>query len=476
LSVELLSGRLHANPWGRHVNEGIVEWPPSPWRLLRALVAAWHRSGRTERETLATVIRKLAPAPEIRVPPACRGNTCHYMPGYGPGDKRYIRDRVVDAFVSVTPGERVIYWWEDASLTGPELELLDRLAGYLSYLGRVESWCRVGVVTERPLAGVLCSPKGASADPPSPDWEEVSLLAPRPGLSGEELVRSLEVPSRYLRQRGRPIPEGARTVPYLRPALLEDVPLPSRRPWPSGEVVRFAPGGRVLPPVTEAVAVGYAMREAAMAQFGRSNGGENAPLLSGRGEDGRPLSGHRHCHYLPSDEDGDGRLDHLTVWCPAGLGEEELAALRSVRDLRVRELDYSLQAFYMLAATRRELEAVPVLGRSATWLSITPFVPVRHVRRRSGGVRDTPADQVRLELERRGFPPPKDVRFLVRGRYPWLAYRRRHRGRGITPNHAGYGFVIEFEEEVSGPIALGYGSHYGLGLFLPARRPPAPGE
>ncbi len=29
------AGRYHATPWGRHVNEGVAEWPPSPWRLLR---------------------------------------------------------------------------------------------------------------------------------------------------------------------------------------------------------------------------------------------------------------------------------------------------------------------------------------------------------------------------------------------------------------------------------------------------------
>ena len=33
------AGRYHATPWGNHVNEGIIEWPPSPWRLLRALLA-----------------------------------------------------------------------------------------------------------------------------------------------------------------------------------------------------------------------------------------------------------------------------------------------------------------------------------------------------------------------------------------------------------------------------------------------------
>ena len=35
-------GRYHANPWDRAVNEGASEWPPSPWRILRALVATWH--------------------------------------------------------------------------------------------------------------------------------------------------------------------------------------------------------------------------------------------------------------------------------------------------------------------------------------------------------------------------------------------------------------------------------------------------
>lgn len=32
-------GRYHATPWGHHVNEGRIEWPPSPWRLLRAFIA-----------------------------------------------------------------------------------------------------------------------------------------------------------------------------------------------------------------------------------------------------------------------------------------------------------------------------------------------------------------------------------------------------------------------------------------------------
>ena len=44
IKLRFLAGRFHATPWGRHVNEGVVEWPPSPWRLLRALAATFYRA------------------------------------------------------------------------------------------------------------------------------------------------------------------------------------------------------------------------------------------------------------------------------------------------------------------------------------------------------------------------------------------------------------------------------------------------
>lgn len=39
ISIRFLTGRAHLHPWQTHHSEGRVEWPPSPWRLLRALVA-----------------------------------------------------------------------------------------------------------------------------------------------------------------------------------------------------------------------------------------------------------------------------------------------------------------------------------------------------------------------------------------------------------------------------------------------------
>ncbi len=32
IAIQFSAGRFHATPWGHHVNEGLPEWPPSPWR------------------------------------------------------------------------------------------------------------------------------------------------------------------------------------------------------------------------------------------------------------------------------------------------------------------------------------------------------------------------------------------------------------------------------------------------------------
>src|SRR5690606_1950215 len=72
------AGRYHATPWGRHVNEGDVEWPPSPLRLLRALLAVgFNRLGWA---AVPDVGRRLLEAlsrvpPVFHLPPASAAHT-----------------------------------------------------------------------------------------------------------------------------------------------------------------------------------------------------------------------------------------------------------------------------------------------------------------------------------------------------------------------------------------------------------------
>src|ERR1041385_4080909 len=75
------TGRLHATPWGRHVNEGAVEWPPSPYRLMRGLYDAWKRkNAEVPDEAMESLFRALAmEAPSYSLPLATASHTRSYL-------------------------------------------------------------------------------------------------------------------------------------------------------------------------------------------------------------------------------------------------------------------------------------------------------------------------------------------------------------------------------------------------------------
>ncbi|RME25664.1 MAG: type I-U CRISPR-associated protein Cas5/Cas6, partial [Deltaproteobacteria bacterium] len=69
VGFEFPLGRYHASPWGTHPNEGEVEWPPSPWRLVRALYASWHeKSPHLSEDLVLGLLRKLATPPAYHLP------------------------------------------------------------------------------------------------------------------------------------------------------------------------------------------------------------------------------------------------------------------------------------------------------------------------------------------------------------------------------------------------------------------------
>src|SRR5690606_15980622 len=77
--------RYHATPWSHHVNEGLIEWPPSPWRVLRALIATGysklHWPAGSPPQVAVTLIEKLSSVlPRYRLPKAVGTHSRHYMP------------------------------------------------------------------------------------------------------------------------------------------------------------------------------------------------------------------------------------------------------------------------------------------------------------------------------------------------------------------------------------------------------------
>lgn len=487
LGLRFLQG-YHGTTWGDHVNEGRPEWPPSPWRILRALVATWKRKAPAlpEADVLGLLGKLAGELPEFHLPPATTGHTRHFMPG------NKSRTLVFDTFVVTHPGEPVGVVWRTVSLSEAETAALQTLLAGLGYLGRAESWCTASILD--PIHIPFTETRAhTGTDGIAEGHEPVRVLAAVPEASGQGLLRHLMVDTGVLRDKRLLDPPGSRWVVYAR-----------RRDCLDGDPKSVAPAGltyalspsvfarylidaKPLPSVTQALAVGELARRSVMALYGRAQDGARSSALSGRDEDGRPLAGHRHAFYLATDEDRDGRLEHLTIVASGGFSEADINALNSLSRLNPGGGGTELELLLLGTGAADDLVRVggPV-GPAKTWASVTPFVLNRHPKTyRSGQAKlrenglqvDGPEDQVRREWGLRreldsALPELLEVETVsgatAGGRtLRWLEFRRwRSRGGGSATPHAS-GFRLTFAGDVVGPVALGYGCHFGLGLFLP---------
>jgi CRISPR-associated protein Csb2 len=200
----------------------------------------------------------------------------------------------------------------------------------------------------------------------------------------------------------------------------------------------------------------------------------HSEAIVGKTVDGVPLAGHLHAHYLATDEDGDGRLDHVTLYAPRGFDRHDLAAIGALRTIFRQGNRPDVQLVLAGLAETKELSGIPIFGHSRKWHSVTPFSLPRFANRGGGKPprpRDLPEAQLVRELKSRGLPEPVSIKprdgYEAGGRplVRWLEFQTRRfngtQGFGLA------GFELEFAEPVAGPLALGFGCHFGLGLFLP---------
>ena len=558
LSFSFPAHRYHATPWGRHVNEADVAWPPEPWRILRALIAAYWRKGACghwSKEEAASLIDALAAAPPIyRLPEdAVHAHTRHYMPA--PSKKTL----VFDAFAHLPDGAAIVVAWPDLFLESRHFELVADLAEAIGYLGRAESWVECTASAQWDAALANCVPLDDSGNE---SGEVVEVLAPltAPGYAAqrgrllaqadaeeraaaqaagkrpptelglnrrrersfgvtlpERLIDALAVDTADFQKHGWNRPPSARQIRYRRTPLS---PHPrragghrSRAPDPSRyTVARYLLAGRPQPRIEDAVRIGEVMRRAALSKFEWERDpdtGRNRPLappeISGRGQDNSPLRDphHSHAFWLPEDADGDGLIDHVCVYAATGFDTRVRSALDRLTRLWVRtggaDTDGGGRREWRLAlegfGTCEEFAQVcALLRRAREWQSVTPFLPTGHLKRTSEShqvrrmlehgqrVEGSLAEasgyprELRRLLQRRGMLPgalveQTRVQLLphveVHGapRRPLRFHRFRSRGRETNTDAHGAFLRLRFPEAVTGPVALGYGCHFGLGLF-----------
>ncbi|MGQ0617892.1 MAG: type I-G CRISPR-associated protein Csb2 [Acidimicrobiia bacterium] len=454
---------MHATPWGTHVNEGGVEWPPSPWRLLRGLVGTWlTRCEDLAGDVVRPVLGVLAEPPAIRVAARSEASIRSYIPSeaHRRGMSAPDTDLMVDAFAAVAPGSGVSYRWA-IDFDPVQRRALERIVEALPYLGRAESVCE---------ASARFDDDGAEG------WEEVHtddsgdgarVLVPTTPLDLDGLCVSI----RRMRKGGALHAPGSRWVRYRVPEpVVPGQPRSRRNAPPPAEVVRFALNGAAPVSIRHTLVVAEAMRVAAMSQYGRLNGGGASETLAGKRPDGTPLLGNRHAHWSPLDVDGDGLLDTILVWARAGFDDADLAALGAVRQVRFHGGDRLGSADRLAVALEAtvgldQLVAVGLErlgGASSGWRSSTPFLPQRHPKGQDRLV--FLLDCVCRELTARGFDSPFEIE--QESETSWGSFRRHRRAERLAQARPGFGLWLRFDRPVGGPIAIGSLSHFGMGQFV----------
>ena len=551
LAFELVGKRYHATPWGSHVNEGLVEWPPSPWRLLRALVATgfgrlgWSALEGSAKELLELLGRVV---PSYCLPEASSAHTRHYMPiGGGKTTK------VLDTFVRLPDGDTTIWVKYPTGLPTASRELLRKLASSIGYLGRAESWAE-GRLVEDATEAPKCEWIEPGARPPGEGYERVEALAldhPEEYAAWRQgyIARSKEALEKAERAKAeakgkafkalakKDIEKLEQSVPLdTVSALLQDTGNLRREGWsqPPGTrfvsyyrradalVPRIAPrvrATRETPPTAVLLAIASDTKNAdllpsiknvarfmdriheTLARKVDELGLAETDWLTGKHK-GEPIFGHRHLALQPvrkrgaerfRDDMGSAKFDHVLAVCPMGFSRGALAALHAAK----RTYSKDLPTLYLTVVGEGEPElfdgGVPIARESRVLRSVTPFVPAWHLKPRGNG---SLLSQVQRELANRGLPSAVTVEIETRGRHGFqpvesavlgryagdlrvlvgseqeelsLRFRhvRRERGERRAPMNVGLSLRLTFDAPVRGPVALGFGSHFGLGLFEP---------
>jgi CRISPR-associated protein Csb2 len=475
IAVRFPLGRYYATPWDRSVNEGATEWPPSPWRVLRALVATWHtRWPDLPAPVMDGLLAALGDPPSYRTPPGMPVHTRHYLPGldHKRGDPGGT-DLTLDPFLWLDPEpdtELLIQW--PADLGSDQRQTLAKLAELLPYLGRAESVCHARLLDEDPAPDQTWGRPGANGP------QRLRLLAAAQPVSRA----ALEVSTMEVRKQRRTLPPGTVWISYAAgpaaPRQTEPEPEPAVI-----EAVRFAVTGPAPLTSRHGVLLADAAHRAASRKLEAAGIGDprRKQLFGTAGA----TTGHTHAHWIPIAVDASpaARVHALAIWVPRKLRPQEVAAVISLGSLSGQlgapGEGYEVRGFppvRLLFQGAGTLEQVaPELCRPARrWQSLTPYLPVRHRKRETLDAFLT--SDVAAELDHRaGWRDSQWPAVTVTPAGPepgmpdrWARQFRRYRlTEHMNKSRPGLGLRLEFGESVAGPLLLGQLGHFGYGIFVP---------
>ena len=227
--------------------------------------------------------------------------------------------------------------------------------------------------------------------------------------------------------------------------------------------------GAALPSLTRTLPLARAARAGVMRTLDRFGQTRLPDWLHHAGEEGDSA------YWLPLDPNDDGSVEQIACVRPGGLGFEILPGFSAGADLYLGEGTRGEPAgrWRMEPDSMGPLAPGGLIGPARHWISATPFVAGRETKRENGAprARRSLEEQLRDDLQKRGLiafgveaAPAREIPggALTAVKFDLIAERMR------PPPSAPAAFVrLAFAEPVFGPLALGYGAHYGLGFLRP---------
>lgn len=458
VEVRFLHGTLRAGSASDAARTGLEdrgEWPPSPARLFSAFVAADGTQGRCRvTDGSELVLLERADPPRIHA------------------DPRVLRSRLAERFVVanhraagsttqayplrtnalVRPGTRIapfqsrcVYVWDDLQPTDDERRALRLRAARIGYVGAADSPTTVRLLDDLP------------PDLP-PVWRPSTDGRVTLPVTFEGLLAALDASFETFTGGGQ-VQRGwlpTRHAAYRDPDQPEPVGSTGETVW-----LRFEPA------VADhhVLAVTETLRDAVLSHYPA----DAVPaVLHGHGMDGQ---GWQQARYLPLVEVGHafatGRIHGAAVWLPPDTPEEIRAGVRtavlSIRRL-VRGNRFDV-AVGLHGGAERPWAAHPDRwrGPATRWVSATPVVHERH-----GPVDDA---EIARWCDHVGLPAPARWRLA---RHPLTVGGVQLRGHALRHRYPGSPFshlALEFARPQMGPLAIGRGRQFGLGLLAPHRQP-----
>lgn len=493
-------GRFHSTPWRINpFDDAYGEWPPSPWRLTRAVVARWYQwrretAGTWPEDELESLIRAL-----------CRSEYRFYLPdqarqlailrqyqpvefGWNPaakkaaGTKSYGTSLIQDNAWCIPPDEDLFWFVEGNAWTPKLVEILDQCLGRIVYFGRAEALTSICRAHEALISANVTLSESKTSGNLAP------VLVPSLEATRTDIERVTHDP-----QAARNIPQGARLLYARRPPRPAAREVPRRAAKrPDTHLVQLALGWAVAPEQRATVRLTACFRTAVLRHLiraktkGATGRWSDAPTdvrdaisgMTGKDSRGEPLRGpRRHAEFLLWwDCDVPTRL---LVWRGARPfdEDEQEAVLRAA----AQELSWAAAG---PDAGAWKIKLVPLDaavprppgfdGTSAmAWRTLAPYVPPRH-HLRGGKIREseTIENQIRRELVARDFASGTQLLSVEEiGQPTWVAVhlpRRQAEKRTVIGDRRAYWLQLAFSHPIAGPIRLGHSSTFGLGVFAPA--------